>query len=59
MKIIFFFAPPAAFFSCVLLGVIFHKNWAGTLAASAVFYAATFAVMAVLGKILERKQNSN
>ena len=59
MKIIFFFAPPAAFFACVLLGVVFHKSWAGTLAASAAFYAATFAIMALLGKIVEGKQKSN
>ncbi len=54
-----FFAPPASFFLCAILGVVFHKSWAGTLIASVAFYAAAFALMAVLSRIMERKQKSN
>jgi positive regulator of sigma E activity len=59
MRMITFFAPPAAFFLCAILGVVFHKSWMGILLASVVFYAAAFALTAVLNRIMERKQKSN
>jgi|GEM_PF-2171561 hypothetical protein len=51
MAFITFFAPPAAFLACVILGILFHKSWGGVLAGSVVFYALTFILMAVINKI--------
>jgi uncharacterized membrane protein len=59
MAIITFFAPPAAFLACVMLGILSNKSWGGVLAGSVAFYVLTYMLMAVINKISAYRKPEN